>query len=194
MAIVEAGLTQEALAKAVGIGIATLKRYVAGGATPDEQRVMAMAAHLNVTPLHLVGAADDETDRVDVPIYPIEVAAGPGRFLTDDQAIGARPFDRDTLASKLGRDADLAIVRVAGDSMEPDLRDGDSVMIDRNSGRRDGIAVVRVDDTLLIKRIQMEGRTVRLVSSNPAYKDQEIDLSDQRFEFVGRAVWTEKWL
>lgn len=86
---------------------------------------------------------------------------------------------------------------VSGDSQEPELSDGDMVVVDAGSTKlREGMHVVRLDDDLLIKRIQIEGRTIRLVSNNKAYGDTVIDLQAdrERFDIVGKAVWAGKLL
>ena len=66
----------------------------------------------------------------------------------------------------------LSAIRVSGDSMEPLLRDGDEILVDCTPRPlRDGIHVVRVDGTLLVKRVQtgIPGR-VMLESENTAYR------------------------
>jgi phage repressor protein C with HTH and peptisase S24 domain len=99
--------------------------------------------------------------------------------------------------SQFGSGASLKLVTVAGDSQEPELGDGDMVMIDTASTRlRDGMHVVRLDDALLIKRVQLQGSTVLLKSANTAYDDIVVDRSIDRdqFEIIGRAVWASRML
>jgi phage repressor protein C with HTH and peptisase S24 domain len=83
----------------------------------------------------------------------------------------------------------LSAIVVAGDSMEPLLRDGDEILVDRTPRPlRDGVHVVRVGDTLLVKRVQtgVPGRIV-LESQNPAYRPIELDPAE--VEVIGRVVW-----
>ena len=83
----------------------------------------------------------------------------------------------------------LSAILVAGDSMEPLLRDGDEILVDRTPRpMRDGIHVVRVGDALLVKRVQtgVPGRLI-LESANPAYRPIELDLRE--VEVIGRVVW-----
>jgi phage repressor protein C with HTH and peptisase S24 domain len=53
---------------------------------------------------------------------------------------------------------------------------------------RDGIHVVRLDDTVLVKRLE-SGRAGRLalLSDNPAYRPIECALEE--IEVIGRVVW-----
>ena len=188
-----ASVTQEQLIADTGIPKATLQRILGGTAVPTDERLQAILQRVGRTEADL--ADSDEASFVEVPMYDIDVAAGPGRFLTSEAAIGTWPFPRQWVERQFGRNADLALLRVSGDSQEPVLRDGDAVMIDLDVRRREGMAVVRLDEALLIKRVQIEGRIVRLVSHNPAYSDVLVELADDdRFEVIGRAVWAGKLL
>ena len=87
----------------------------------------------------------------------------------------------------------LSIIAVGGDSMAPTLADGDEVIVDQKDGTtrlRDGIYVLRLDDSLMVKRLarQPAGRGVSIRSDNPDYPSwQNIDPS--RINIVGRVLW-----
>ncbi len=126
---------------------------------------------------------------VAIPRLPISAAAGAGRFADSE-----RPFDHFGFSARWLRDnglerARLSVVTVEGDSMEPLLRKGDDILVDRSpAAPRDGIHVVRLDDTLLVKRLALAGRGhVALLSENPAYPPVEVALGD--LEIIGRVVW-----
>jgi phage repressor protein C with HTH and peptisase S24 domain len=73
--------------------------------------------------------------------------------------------------------------------MDPTLRDGDEILVDRTPRpRRDGIHVVRVDGALLVKRLEL-GRPglIVLISDNRAY--DPIELPPGEVEVIGRVVW-----
>ena len=83
----------------------------------------------------------------------------------------------------------LSAIEVTGDSMEPLLRDGDEILVDRTPRPlRDGVHVVRIGDALMVKRVQsgVPGRIV-LESENPAYRP--IELPPEEVRVVGRVVW-----
>ena len=82
--------------------------------------------------------------------------------------------------------ASLSVVRVMGDSMEPTLSDGDDVLVDASdhgSRLRDGIYVMRIDDTLVVKRIALrpDSPFITIASDNPTYPTWEVPL-----RFFGR--------
>ena len=193
-------VTLELLAEALGIGRTTAHRMLSGEADTPERFELFVTTRLGTTVDYILhGEQQPAEGIVEVPIYDVEVAAGSGRVPLGEEPIGAWPFPRDFIARFAG--ADLALVRVAGDSQEPELRDGDMVMIDRAEARlRDGMAVVRLDDRLLIKRVQVQGATVLLRSANSAYADIPVEVfkgagaQDVDFAVVGRAVWAGKLL
>lgn len=137
---------------------------------------------------------------VSVPVHDVQVAAGAGRIADRlPPPIYHWTFSREWMEANLRGVGQLVMVEVSGSSQEPELSDGDLVAVDLDQSRlREGLYVVRLDDLLVIKHIQVDGRIVRLVSRNPLYDPVEIDMHepgiDERFEVVGRAVWASKML
>lgn len=128
-------------------------------------------------------------DWVDVPRLALGASAGPGALSGDEQPVGAFRFSTRWLRGQGFDPAMLSAIAVVGDSMDPTLRDGDEILVDRSPHPlRDGIHVVRLDDALLVKRLDtVRPGTVVLVSDNPAYRVLELDSGD--LEVVGRVVW-----
>jgi hypothetical protein len=125
----------------------------------------------------------------DVPRLALGASAGPGAIDPAEQMIGAFRFSTRWLREQGLDPATLSAIAVAGDSMEPVLRDGDEILVDRAPrALRDGIHVVRVEDAVLVKRLDV-GRpgTIALLSDNPAYRPLELALGE--VEVIGRVVW-----
>jgi len=137
---------------------------------------------------------------VSIPVHDVQVAAGAGRLADRlPPPMYYWSFSRDWVEANLKGVGQLIMVEVSGSSQEPELSDGDLVAVDLDQSRlREGMFVVRLDDLLVIKHIQVDGRIVRLMSRNPLYDPVEIDMHepgiDDRFEVVGRAVWASKML
>lgn len=128
-------------------------------------------------------------DWLDIPRMAVEASAGPGALAGEGEAVGALRFSSRWLRAQGFDPAMLSAILVAGDSMEPLLRDGDEILVDRTPRPlRDGIHVVRVGEALLVKRVQagVPGRLV-LESQNPAYRPIEVDPAEA--EVIGRVVW-----
>jgi phage repressor protein C with HTH and peptisase S24 domain len=137
----------------------------------------------------LGGKRGGNPDWLEIPRIAVEASAGPGAVAVDEPLAGAFRFSSRWLRGQGLDPAMLSAIVVAGDSMEPLLRDGDEILVDRTPRPlRDGVHVVRVGDTLLVKRVQtgVPGRIV-LESQNPAYRPIELDPAE--VEVIGRVVW-----
>ena len=137
-------------------------------------------------------AAPEKRNRsewVDIPRLALGASAGPGALAGEEAAIGAFRFGTRWMREQGLDPAMLSAIVVAGDSMEPTLRDGDEILVDRTPRTwRDGIHVVRAGDALLVKRLDT-GRpgTLALVSDNPAYR--VVELLPEEVQVIGRVVW-----
>ena len=139
------------------------------------------------------GQRRPEAEWIDVPRLGLGASAGPGSLSAalggSEIAVGQLRFAASWLKRYGLTPAMLSAIEVEGDSMEPALRDGDEILVDRTPRPlRAGIHVVRIDDVLLVKRIERLGaERLRLISDNPAYAPVERALGD--VEFIGRVVW-----
>lgn len=125
----------------------------------------------------------------DVPRLPLGASAGPGAHAAEEIPSGRLRFSNRWLKTQGLEPAMLSVIEVEGDSMEPTLRDGDEILVDRTPRPlRSGIHVIRMDDVLLVKRLESgPGGTLRVISDNAAYPRME--RSAQDVEIVGRVVW-----
>ena len=124
----------------------------------------------------------------DVPRLPLGASAGPGAVAQGELPVGQLRFSARWLKANGLDAAMLSAIEVEGDSMDPTLRDGDEILVDRTvRPLRAGIHVLRLDDVLLVKRVERAGDALRLISDNRAYP--EIERSAGEVEIVGRVVW-----
>lgn len=126
---------------------------------------------------------------VDVPRLDVGASAGPGALPQAEGAFDAFRFSRRWLSEQGLDGAQLSAITVEGDSMEPLLRDGDEILVDRAPRPfRDGVHVVRLGDSLMVKRIASTGAgRLALLSQNLAYPPVEV--SAEEVEIIGRVVW-----
>lgn len=128
-------------------------------------------------------------DWVDVPRLTIGASAGPGAVSGAEDVFDAIRFSSRWLRAMGLRAEALSAIAVSGDSMAPTLRDGDEILVDRTPGPlRDGIHVVRLEDNLMVKRVDT-GRPglILLISDNTAYRTIECCADD--VDVIGRVVW-----
>lgn len=130
-----------------------------------------------------------QAEWVEVARLDIGASAGPGALPQGEAAFDAFRFSRRWLAEQGLSDAQLSAITVEGDSMEPLLRDGDEILVDRAPRAfRDGVHVVRLGDTLMVKRVAQAGAgRFALLSQNLAYPP--VDVSAEEIEVIGRVVW-----
>jgi len=89
-------------------------------------------------------------------------------------------------------------LRVRGDSMVgAHICDGDLVVVDpsyRFDSPDEGglsnreIVIVVIDEEASVKRLQVEGKSVRLISENPAYEPMEFDAGQSEIRIAGKVV------
>lgn len=124
----------------------------------------------------------------------VRASAGPGALPGAERGQPYFAFDERWLKLlTASRPEDLSIIRVEGDSMSPTLNDGDDILVDRagcSEALRDGIYVLRVEDSLLVKRLAIHplGRSVTVQSDNPAYPDWP-DCGLEDVHCIGRVIW-----
>lgn len=90
----------------------------------------------------------------------------------------------------------LALMAVEGDSMKPTLEHGDLVLVDLRVNRpaENSIYVLAIEDSLLVKRVQlkMDGSIV-IKSDNPLYDAEILGLKErERLKIRGQVVWYGK--
>ncbi|CAH0497106.1 S24 family peptidase [Novosphingobium sp. CECT 9465] len=125
----------------------------------------------------------------DVPRLPLGASAGPGAHTSEEIPSGRLRFSNRWLKAQGLEPVMLSVIEVEGDSMEPTLRDGDEILVDRTPRPlRAGIHVIRLDDVLLVKRLESgAGGALRIISDNAAYPRMERPAQD--VEIIGRVVW-----
>lgn len=131
----------------------------------------------------------ESADWVEVPRLDLGASAGPGRVAGGEAAFDTFRFSHRWLEEQGLARAQLSAIRVEGDSMEPLLNDGDEILVDRSPRAfRDGIHVVRLGDTLMVKRVASAGPgRIALLSQNFAYPPVEV--AAEEVEIIGRVVW-----
>lgn len=135
----------------------------------------------------------EEGDFVPIPAYDISASAGHGKLIQQENIRYHLCFQRTWLSRVTSAPTgELAIIHVAGDSMDPTLRDGDTVLVDLTESypRTDGIFVIGYDDHLMVKRLRIDPvrQRLALISDNPLYSIVE-DIPPQALKVVGKVIW-----
>jgi phage repressor protein C with HTH and peptisase S24 domain len=199
----ERGASLAGLSELLGKNASYLQQFIRKGSPKklDEEDRRTLAEFFGVAESELGGREDishgppDSRRRevrgewVEVPRLPLGASAGPGAVSAEEIPFDAFRFSRRWLREQGLEPGQLSAIAVAGDSMEPLLRDGDEILVDRTPRPlRDGIHVVRLGDALMVKRVAQAGAgRITLLSQNLAYPPVEV-VADE-VEIVGRVVW-----
>ena len=127
-----------------------------------------------------------------VDVVELEAAAG-GGGIDGERVLGLAWFARSWL-DRHGLDATrCAIIRVRGESMEPTLPNGCSILFDRSRRmrREHAIYVVRADVGLIVKRAARRGEEWELASDNPRVAPEPWPADA---EVIGEVVWVAQTL
>jgi phage repressor protein C with HTH and peptisase S24 domain len=195
------GVSLAALSELVGRNPSYLQQFIRKGSPRklEEQDRATLARFLGVGEEELREMNDNSYeaqpkrrewgDWLNVPRLDLGASAGPGRVAGPEAAFDTFRFSRRWLEEQGLARAELSAIRVEGDSMEPLLNDGDEILVDRSPRPfRDGIHVVRLGDTIMVKRVASAGPgRVALLSQNFAYPPVEV--AAEEVEIIGRVVW-----
>ncbi|MBF0096163.1 MAG: LexA family transcriptional regulator [Magnetococcales bacterium] len=134
-----------------------------------------------------------------VPCYGMRM--GGSQLLQNEQLVDHLSFKVSWIEQVMGLDTqELALVQVTGDSMEPTLKEGDLLLLDRRGftpearhkpAGSDAIYVLLRGQELIAKRLQFgfDG-SLTIQSDNAAYAAQTVAAEQtQRVVIVGRVVW-----
>lgn len=217
-----ARLTQKQLADQLGVSLTSVQNYESGR-IPNGEILVKLAAALFCTPEWLVSGQGEmrrgavggpeqakagqsrpeqgehiyndmiDCELVMVPLVKARLSAGSGSFETNGDSERHYAFRSEWIRSK-GNAQAMVLMRVAGDSMEPEIKDKDVVLIDTSNmtpqpGRMFAVAV---EDLVYLKKVDAEPGKLILSSANPAYAALEIDARGDRstgIRIIGRAVW-----
>ncbi|MDV6642982.1 helix-turn-helix transcriptional regulator, partial [Pseudomonas aeruginosa] len=145
--------------KECGLSEATLRSYLSGETFPTLDRLEQIAKAAGTSAMWLAfgtpTSAEDSREKGDdsyayIPLYDARVSAGHGSWTEGARILAQLAFTRYSLRKQGLEIANMSAVRIGGDSMEPLLSDGDTVMIDHscNEVRDEAVYVIRLDDHL----------------------------------------------
>ena len=131
-----------------------------------------------------------------IPVRDVIVSAGHGLNNDAEDVLYDFAYRKDWLKSRGLFEKDLEIIVVRGDSMEPTINDGDSILINtaENDPQDGHIYVIRGGDTLWVKRAQRQfDGGLLLLSDNKTYPPMRLDLETlQDVQVIGKVVNSSK--
>jgi phage repressor protein C with HTH and peptisase S24 domain len=209
-------MTIKGFSESIGIKYRTIQNYLSGERTVGTDFLTAISEQMGVSATWILTGigpkfvSDEQTGSPSpveqspsggfdpIPRFDVEASAGTGSLVAGEEPLGVYTFRKSWLDRRALKQENLAVITVKGDSMEPDLFDGDRIVIDRSHTQLDdgSIYAVHFSDGLFVKRIQrLPGDRILLISSNSRYSQINLDRTDLvndldggSFKIVGRVV------
>lgn len=138
--------------------------------------------------------AGNTAKQLTVPQFAIQASAGGGSLVEAEPIEQHLTLSKEWLKREGINNKDLIGIYAKGDSMEPTIASGDSLLIDREDnliGSDGGIYVINYEGELFVKRVQklLDGR-IAVTSDNKNHMSIEISKHDlERLKIIGRVVW-----
>ena len=136
--------------------------------------------------------SNDDVAFKAIPIVAARLSAGTGSFDTEETITDYLSFQTKWLSTK-GSASNMVAMEVFGQSMEPVIREGDTVLIDQSQKHilAGAIYAVGVEDTILIKRLEKHPNKLVLNSDNKDYEPIFLD-KDQMdtVRIIGKVIWS----
>lgn len=184
------GLSQESLGRIIGVDRTTINKWESGASRPTRY-LKRLAHHFNVTTDYILDndaiGLFEISDKNRVPVIG-SVRCGVG-------GLAYEYIDEYITVDDAYRPDEMRGFHAEGDSMEPEIHDGDICLVHLQEEVPDGaLAVVVICDCAedcegTIKRIHKANGTVILQATNPAYPPRIFTGEDaNKVHIVGRVV------
>lgn len=195
-----AGLTQEDIAREIGVSKQTVQKYESGIITTiSSDKIEIIAKLLRTTPAKLMGWEDNTSAQSfklfspnitdDVVTFPVlgSIAAGYNEMAIEDWSGETIDVPRSFLKGR--SKSDFFVLKVHGDSMYPIYHTDDKVLILRQTFvERSGDvgAVIYDGECATLKRVEIFDDMVRLSPLNPSYPPKELTGANlEQYHIIG---------
>lgn len=184
------GFTQEELGEKLGLQKSAIAKYENGRVENIKRSVIAdMARILNCSPSYLMGWDDSsKPSRKGVIINVLgRVAAGIPIDAVEDI------IDTEEITEELAKTGEFFGLQIHGDSMIPNICDGDIVIVRQQDDAESGDIVIATinGDEATCKRLRKYYGGIELISNNPSYKPFEFsneEIQSKPVRIIGKVV------
>lgn len=173
---INAGYSQAALSKKIGISKSSVNMYERGEREPGIETLEAIADIFNVDLDYLLGKTDIRNrfpitevvnsikNAVRIPVLGSVPAGIPLEAIEDI-------IDYEEIPAEMAKAGEYFALRIRGDSMEPKFSEGDVVIVRKQETVDNGqVAVVMVNgDDATVKKFYKTPAGVMLVGNNPSF-------------------------
>ena len=178
----EQGKTFVWLCEQAGVSVQIMKNRIYKNRIPDVDETLKLLSVLGLTAEQVFGVKNQLSgenmsfvpqnytfSEGKIPVYEQVFSCGYGQYVPDAEIVENYIEIPEELKKKrlLGH---LAASKIRGDSMEPTIFNGDTVICDNCGFLEDGIYAVIYQGKGFVKRLQALPEGVKIMSDNPAYE------------------------
>lgn len=132
-----------------------------------------------------------ESEFKNIPKVKARLCAGGGSFEVGSEIEGYYAFRKEWLGSK-GSSDKMVLMDIFGNSMQPELRDGDTVLVDESQKNilSGAMYAVGVEDTIMVKRVEKHPNRLALLSDNRDYSPIYLQFEElASIRIIGKVIW-----
>ncbi len=136
--------------------------------------------------------SSNDVDFKHIPKVAARLSAGTGSFESEENITDFLSFQTRWLSNK-GSANDMVAMEVFGQSMEPVIKEGDTVLVDQSQKNilAGAIYAVGVEDTILIKRLEKHPNKLVLCSDNKDYQPIYLERDEtDKVRIIGKVIWS----
>lgn len=169
----ELRLSQDELARIIGVDQKTISHWENGINEPQLNKLRIFCNNFNVPLSYFTGETQHAlADVVYVDFYP-DVYASCGRgglIASENKETLALPIN--LIPTKIKNNKNYSIIKVRGNSMAPEIKDGDLVLIEHYNGEQiidNNIYLFMYENEVFVKRLSKNINEIIITSDNKDY-------------------------
>ena len=157
-------ITQDKLAEKIGVARSTISMYEVGASEPDIQILTKLANFFNCSIDYLLGN-DKKSQGVKIPVLGVIPAGIPIEAVED-------VLGYEEITPKLASTGEFFALKVKGDSMLPDIKNGDILIVRQQEDAENGdtcVIMVNGNDAT-VKKIKKMESGIMLIPNNSDFE------------------------
>lgn len=188
--LAQKGIKASHVAKATGIPPSTFTDWKKGRSKPKADKIKKIADYLNVSKDWLEGVSDNpvvQQKKGNIINVLGDVAAG-----IPIEAV-ENIIDTEEIPQNLAKTGEFFGLRIKGDSMQPSICEGDTVIVKKQDDANNGDIVIALvnGDNATCKKLVKYDEGISLISLNPTYEPMVFskkEIQEKPVRIIGRVI------
>ena len=190
----EQGKTFVWLCEQAGVSVQVMKNRIYKERIPDVEDTLKLMAVLGTTVEEFFGVdiqlppkvvVECAADTEKIPVFEQFFSCGKGQYVPETEYINGYIAIPEDLKTKRF-EGHLAASKIRGDSMEPTIFNGDTVICDDLGYQEDGIYAIIFEGQGFVKRLQRVAGGVRIISDNQTYEAMFAKNDTEELKIIGK--------